>query len=263
MKQRDNLWRQQRLGDVTASRFKDVLAQPSAAGVFAITGRRSEYCVAREGEVVSGEFSRKADATERRAELVAEWQKTNWSQSAESYLDEKLAELIHCVPSDVWRSDATDWGTANEPYGFEAAIPVVEALFGQKLSLPVDEFAYVQHPTEPHIGCSPDGLIGNDGLCELKCPFSGAKWIRAKRFGLTVPKENIAQVQGQLWATGRKWSMFGYFDPRVRASGLDPLLHTIVLRDESYIQNTLAPRVTTFRDYLYAEYDKLIGKGVF
>ena len=263
MKQRDNQWRQLRLGDVTASRFSDVLTTPSMSRIFSVEGERGAWHVLQEGAVISGDYTRKADADEYRSELAAEWRKTHWSQTAESYLNEKLAELIHCQPLDVWRSDATDWGAANEPNAFEAAIPLVQARFGVELSLPVDEFAYLHHQTEDHIGCSPDGLIGDTGLLELKAPYNPAKWITAKRHGLTVPTEYVSQVQGQLWVSGRQWCAFGYFDPRVAASGLDPLLMIRVERDNDYIDSTLVPRVLAFRDYLYAEYEALVGKAPF
>jgi len=216
LKQRSTEWRRLRLGDVTASRFGDVLTKPRT----------------------------KAE---------------EWSKTAESYLNELLSELIHCVPGDKWRSDATDWGTAQEPEAFARAIPAIEAVFHQSLDMPVGEFAYIHHPTEPYIGCSPDGIIGDDGLLELKCPYNGAKWIAAKRRRLTLPKENLAQVQGQLWVTGRKWTAFCYFDPRVQASGLDPLFIVWVERDAEYIEKTLAPRVLSFRDYLRSEYDRLVN----
>ncbi len=263
LRQRSTEWRRLRLGEVSASRFGDVLARPSASGVFSITGTRGRYCIARGVEIVSGEFARKADATERRAELVAEWQATHWSQTAESYLDEKLAEMIHCTPGDVWRSDATDWGTAQEPNAFKAAVPVIEALFNAELCLPVDDFAYIHHATEPHIGCSPDGIIGDQGVCEIKCPYNPSKWMRAKRKGLTLPPEYVPQVQGQLWVTDRQWCAFCYFDPRVTASGIHPLLWMTVERDNEYIDKVLAPKVTAFRDYLYLEYDRLVEKEVF
>lgn len=243
MKQRDHQWRQARLGDVTASRFKDVLTPPRTKA-------------AREAG--------------------------QWSRTAEGYMEEKLAELIHCQPADVWRADATDWGTANEPNAFEASIPVIEERFGEKLSLPVDDFAYIHHPTEPHIGCSPDGIIGDEGLGEIKCYYNGAKWIAAKRkldaierrmadvsrtpavekmrAEVLLPPEHKPQVQGQLWVSERKWCAFCVFDPRVAASGLDRLLVVKVERDDEYIDNILAPKVIEFRDWLLSEYHALLGK---
>uniref|UniRef100_A0A6M3LVG4 Putative exonuclease n=1 Tax=viral metagenome TaxID=1070528 RepID=A0A6M3LVG4_9ZZZZ len=263
LKQRSNLWRRLRIGDITASRFGDVLTTPLAKGVFAVDGERGGWRVVANGEIIIGDYTRKADADEKRAELAAEWRKTHWSQTAESYLDEKLSEWINGQPADVWKADAVEWGTANEPYAFEAALPVIQERFGQSLSTPVDECAYIHHATEPYIGCSPDGIIGDDGLLELKCPYSGAKWIRAKRAfdrgEWTVPAENLAQVQGSLWVADRSWYAFCYFDPRVRASGLDPLLMIKVERDDDYINNVLAPRICAFRDYLVTTYHAMIG----
>lgn len=263
MTQRSDQWRKARLGAVTASRFSDVLAAPSAKGVFSVGGTKGSWCVYTEDELVSGEFATKADAQERLKGLVTEWAKTHWSQTAESYLNHKLAELVHGQPSDVWRSDATDWGTENEPNAFEAAGPAIEKRFGLRLERPEGDTAYIEHRTEKYIGCSPDGLVGDDGLCELKCPFDGAKWIASKRKGLILPAENKAQVQGQLWVTDRKWCAFCYFDLRVVASGIDPLLWIRVERDNKYIDNILAPRVIAFRDYLRKEYETLVGKDPF
>ena len=260
LKQRSNDWRRLRIGDVTASRFHDVLAEPSGKDVFSVKGGNGNWWIEADG-LTTCSFRTKTDCQATRRELVDEWRKTHWSATAESYLNEKLAELIHCVPADTWRSDATDWGLVNEPYAFEAAIPVIEQVFEKPLLLPEGEYAYIHHATEPHIGCSPDGIIGDDGLLELKCPYNGARWITAKRFGLTVPPEYMPQIQGQMWVANRQWCAFCYFDPRVAASGLEPLLFTRVIRDDKYIDNILAPRVIAFRDYLRAEYQRLIGEN--
>lgn len=286
MTQRSNQWRQARLGAVTASRFADVLTAPSAKGVFGVEGQRGAWHVVDidDGGPVSGDFDRKADAEERLKELVAEWAKTHWSQTAESYLNELLAERITRKPLDTWRSDATDWGTENEPYAFQAAIPAIEKRFGETLSLPEGEYAYVQHLTEPRIGCSPDGIIGNTSPAEIKCPYNPTKWISQYRKAqdllrrvedgeitsreaevslgrLLVTREYMAQVQGQMWIVGGQWSVFCYYDSRVAVSGIDPLLCARVERDDNYINNVLAPRVVAFRDYLQAEYQKLISEG--
>lgn len=257
MTQRSTQWRKARLGAVTASRFPDVLAVPSATGVYSVEGGKGAWYVAREGKIVSGIFTLKVDAVERKAERVADWQKTHWSQTAGSYLSEKLDELFGRQPGDTWRSDATDWGTANEPYAFEAAVVAVEEEFGERLELPEGEFAYIEHPTEKSIGCSPDGIIGTEGTAELKCPYNRAKWFTAEREGLVLPSENRAQVQGQLWVTGRKWCAFCYFNPRVAPYGINPLLWIRVERDDDYIDNILAPRVIAFRDYLRSEVERL------
>jgi hypothetical protein len=66
-------------------------------------------------------------------------------------------------------------------------------------------------------GASPDGLIGDDGALELKCPLlkTQAKYL----IGKTLPTEYKVQVHGQLLVTGRKWVDFLSYSP-----GLAPLL---------------------------------------
>lgn len=66
---------------------------------------------------------------------------------------------------------------------------------------------------DDYIGCSPDGLVGDDGLIEIKCPdtHTHIKWTLSG----VVPKDHIHQVLGSLWVTGRKWADFISFDPRL------------------------------------------------
>jgi hypothetical protein len=185
-----------------------------------------------------------------------------WSKTAESYLLEKLAELITCQPSDNFTSAPTRWGTEWEAEAFERAIPVIEERFGAKLERPEGEFAFIEHPTESHVGCSPDGIIGDDGLLEVKAPWNPVNHLRTIRSG-EMPEGHNAQVQGSLFITGRMWYAFCSFDPRVKASGIDPLFVCKVMRDERYIQQELAPKVLKFRDMLLEEYNKMAAKPIF
>ena len=66
------------------------------------------------------------------------------------------------------------------------------------------------HSTFPHIGCSPDGLIGNDGGLEIKCHKSIKEFLNVSR-SRKVPSQYVAQVQGCLWVTGRSWWDFVSF----------------------------------------------------
>jgi hypothetical protein len=63
------------------------------------------------------------------------------------------------------------------------------------------------------VGCSPDGLIGDDGLIEIKCPNT-ATHIEYIIDG-ELPKEYEKQVHSQLWITDRKWCDFVSYDPRL------------------------------------------------
>lgn len=65
------------------------------------------------------------------------------------------------------------------------------------------------------IGCSPDGLIGNDGLIEIKCP----KYSTMINYLLSgkLPSEYKYQVQGQLWVTKRLWCDFYAYHPKLKS----------------------------------------------
>jgi len=243
-------WRQARLGMVTASAFHSVLSEASPKGLFQITGERGDWFVVSEGQIPEN-FSTKAAAEEKKSELIADWRKTHWSATAQSYCNLKLAEMLYGQPSDIYKSDALEWGKEHETYAFEACLPVICERYGDDLSLPVDDLAFI-HSEHEGIGCSPDGIVGENGLLEIKCPYSPGKWIAAYRANeagtWTMPTEHRAQVQGSLWVTGRSWYAFAYYDHRVEGCGIDPLLILRVPRDHEYIDNVLAPRILALRD---------------
>lgn len=58
------------------------------------------------------------------------------------------------------------------------------------------------HPTHSWLAASPDGLIGDDGVLEIKCPH---------RLHTTLPELYMPQVQGQLFISGRQWAHFFSF----------------------------------------------------
>ena len=77
----------------------------------------------------------------------------------------------------------------------------------------VDEIAFIAHPTIERCGCSPDGLIGDDGMLELKCPAAMAKHLDALQRGAHAT-EYRWQIQFQLFVSGREWCDAVSYDPR-------------------------------------------------
>lgn len=75
------------------------------------------------------------------------------------------------------------------------------------------EIDFLDHPSVPMVGVSPDGLVGDDGLVEIKCPASMAKHLDAIRTGAHAV-EYRWQIQGQIWVAGRKWCDAVSYDPR-------------------------------------------------
>lgn len=97
-------------------------------------------------------------------------------------------------------------------------------------------------------GCSPDSLVGNDGLLEIKTKLphlqiEALEWQR-------VPPEHRAQCQGALWVSEREWIDFVSYWP-----GL-PLLVAREYRDEEYIAG-LAAAVDQFNDELAALVERI------
>jgi len=220
--QRSVEWRQLRLGSVTASRFHDVLTQPKS------------------------KEDRESGA---------------WSATARAYMLEKLTEFLTGVPCDRFQSPPTRWGTEWESEAREKAIPVIKEQFGLDVQLPVGDMAFIRHPREDYIGCSPDGVLGPDALLELKAPWNPVNHLRTVMSG-EMPKEHQAQIQGSLWIMERQCYVFCSYDPRLNGSGMSPLFYKLIPRDEEYIA-LLAPKVIAFRDWVLAEYERLTGKAPF
>lgn len=95
------------------------------------------------------------------------------------------------------------------------------------------------------VGCSPDALIGDDGVLEIKTKLAHLQ-AEALLDGV-LPPEHKAQVQGQLWVTGRTWVDFVSYCPKMR-----PLI-VRVLRDEPYIRNLEDSVAVFYRELLELE----------
>jgi hypothetical protein len=96
-------------------------------------------------------------------------------------------------------------------------------------------------------GCSPDSLIDDSGMLEIKSKLPYLHWETIS--DAVLPVEHEAQVQGQLWVSGREWCDFISYWPR------RPLFVKRVDRDEKYIA-TLAQAVADF----VGELDALVAK---
>ncbi|WP_455480129.1 lambda exonuclease family protein [Bartonella sp. B23] len=98
----------------------------------------------------------------------------------------------------------------------------------------VTRCGFVPHPTIEMAGASPDGLIGEQGLVEVKCPRSTTHirfFIDSK-----IKPEYLAQMQFQMACTGRKWCDFVSYDPRfIGQSSYLRLKRQRVYRDEEQI----------------------------
>ena len=108
-----------------------------------------------------------------------------------------------------------------------------EARTGNK----VDLCGFIRY--NKYFGGSPDGLVGEDGIVEIKCPYSGKVYVK---YLLLETQEDLkklnrgyyTQIQGNLIVTSRKWCDFIAYDPRVQNPDL-ALKILRVERDEPFI----------------------------
>lgn len=120
----------------------------------------------------------------------------------ESYMYELVAERVNGKPNRSQSSRAMEHGTVSEDH----AVSAYEALRG----VFVERVGFVAHPSHSFIGASADGLIDDDGGIEVKCPIGEKAHIKTMLNGM--PDDHMAQVQGCMFVTGRKWWDFISFD---------------------------------------------------
>lgn len=159
MKQRTEEWFSARLGRVTASRIKDVMAKT----------------------------------------------KTGVSASRQNYMIELLCERITGERAESYTNSFMEWGIEMEPLARGA----YEAETGQL----VKEVGLVPYPATENPGASPDGLLEDGGLIEIKCPATKThiETILSEK----IKREYILQMQFQMACTGADYCDFVSYDPRL------------------------------------------------
>ena len=148
--------------------------------------------------------SRLGKATASRiADIIAKT-KTGPSASRENYAVQLVLERITQTKGESYSNAAMQWGTETEPLARQA--------YELKRGLFVDEVGFIDHPTIANSGASPDGLVGTDGLVEIKCPNSAThmETLVTRK----IPQKYIPQMTWQMACTGRSWCDFVSFDPR-------------------------------------------------
>lgn len=152
-------WFAERVGQITASRVKDVMAKT----------------------------------------------KTGYSTSRKNYATELALERITGQKADRFSNAAMAWGIEQEPFA--------RAEYERFTAEMVDEVGYIAHPVIRRSGASPDGLVGKDGLIEIKCPNTAThiEWAIAGK----VPPEHVLQMQWQMACAKSGWNDFISFDPRM------------------------------------------------
>jgi len=155
MEQRTDEWFKERLGHVTASKIKDVLAKKG-------TATRGNYLMQLVSERLTG-------------------------QREETFVSAAMKRGIEVE---------------------DKARMAYESIYGF-----VEKTGFHKHKKIKWFGASPDGLIGEDGVLQIKCPNTAThlEYIRTDK----IPMQYMLQMTAQISCTGRKWAHFVSFDDRL------------------------------------------------
>jgi putative phage-type endonuclease len=176
-------------------------------------------------------------------DVVAKTAKSGYSASRKNYLAQLLCERMTGTKQESYTNAAMIHGIEQEPFA--------RSTYEMHRDGMVMEVGYVPHPTIAGSGASPDGLVGEDGLLEIKCPNTAThlEYLIAGE----VPAEYKPQMAWQMACTGRKWCDFVSYDPRM------PTKHQFFCiryeRDDKYIAE-LEAEVVKF----IAELEETIAK---
>ena len=131
--------------------------------------------------------------------------KTGYSTTRDNYMAQLVCERLTGQKGENFTNAAIQHGIETEAYA--------RAAYEARYDVLVDEVGFVSHPTIEMSGASPDGLVGDDGLIEIKCPNT-ATHIETL-LSESVPNKYYTQMQFQIACTGRKWCDFVSFDNRL------------------------------------------------
>jgi hypothetical protein len=160
---------------------------------------------------------------------------------------ELLAEITTGQPKPFFENDAMRWGTETEPQA--------RAMYELNNNVTVDEVAFILCDKLSGCGVSPDGLVGENGLIEIKCPTTITQLKRSQQEDPSIDYKH--QIQFQLLVSDRDWCDFVSFDPRLDIDA--SYIQFRVYRDEKLISE-MKEKVKAFTDEMQRIYNKLTFK---
>jgi putative phage-type endonuclease len=153
-----------------------------------------EWFTARLGKVTAS----------RVADVIAK-NKTGYSASRDNYMAQLICERLTGQQGESFTNAAMQHGTETEP--------LARSAYENARNLLVNEVGFVNHPKIEMAGASPDGLVSEDGLVEIKCPNTATHIDTL--LSQKVPTKYITQMQWQMLCCQRQWCDFVSFDNRL------------------------------------------------
>lgn len=131
--------------------------------------------------------------------------KTGYSASRAKYMTQLILERLTGERAESYSNAAMEWGVEQEAFA--------RAAYEAHANVLVDQCGSFDHPSIAMSSASPDGLVEQDGLVEIKNPMSHThlETLLTK----TVNGDYVTQMQWQMACTGRKWCDFVSYDSRM------------------------------------------------
>ncbi|WIC40268.1 Cas4 family exonuclease [Gordonia phage Holliday] len=204
IEQRSEEWYEQRRGIVTASVVGNLITSRKLSAIDYTCPKCSapanDPCLGQKGQPLATKHSERAEEARRHSSApVLEVASNDDSRSLTALL---VSERVTGWTYPTFVSDDMYRGIECEP--------IARSLYAAKESVAVSEVGFmVRDDWGPKLGYSPDGLVDEDGLIEVKCPRpkSHMNTIIANQ----VPVEHMPQLQAGLLVSGRKWIDFVSF----------------------------------------------------
>lgn len=159
-----------------------------------IEQRSPEWFAVRCGRVTASRIS----------DIIYKTQK-GYSTSRANYAAQLVCERLTGSVEQGYSNAAMQWGTEKEPEAREAYAFERDAV--------VNEIGFAIHPKITLAGASPDGLVDDDGMVEIKCPITATHIDTL--LNETIADKYIVQMQWQMACTDRQWCDFVSYDPRL------------------------------------------------
>ena len=143
----------------------------------------------------------------RCGDVIDMTKKGDESAHRRDYRSELICEILTGQPYPRLITREMQWGIDQEPFA--------RAAYEMQRDVLVETRGFVVHPDIARFGASPDGMVGDDGLIQIKCPNTSThlRWMLAG----AVPVEHMPQMLAELACTGREWCDFVSYDPRLPA----------------------------------------------
>jgi putative phage-type endonuclease len=166
----------------------------------------------------------------------------------QNYAAQLVCEQLTGVRAETYKSSAMEHGNETEPQA--------RAMYELNSDVTVEEVAFINHPTIEMAGASPDGLVGKDGLVEIKCPQPN-KHLK-NIMGGKIDRNYMLQMQWQMRCTGSVWCDFISFNPAFPDEL--QMKQTRVSYDKELVEGEIEPAVIAFLAHVEETKQTLLGK---